>query len=185
MVYSQFILACVPVLVFIIYNVVSLCLFGVPCSLSNTYYLYEQKHKGLGWLFTAMMWTVGLTMLPNWLIITDLMTLWSHNFMWLPFLACGSICFVGAAPKFKDWHSAENMVHMIGAGAAAVFSLLWCFIICFKLAWWIMPCCCAIVWCIAYLSGTVKKGRDYWLEMCAFSTTFVTYLLEEYLLNFW
>jgi hypothetical protein len=60
-------LVCASLAVFLVYNIVALCIFGVPSSLSNTYYLYESKKKHLGMVFPAMMTSMAFTLLPAWL----------------------------------------------------------------------------------------------------------------------
>ena len=42
------ILSCISFLLFIVYNAVAIGVLGIPWSMSKTYYLYEEKKKGLG-----------------------------------------------------------------------------------------------------------------------------------------
>ena len=177
------ILSTIAITIFIAYNIVALCLFGMPCSLSNTFYLYNWKTNhpnwkcnNLGYLFTAMMFVCALLFLPAWLNLTETITEWSHYLTFLPFLAAGGICFTGAAPAFRNG-GMEEIVHYTGAGVSAVFSLLWCFIVCYKLAW-IVPLVILICGGIAHLTKTAKKGRDWWLEMSAFMSVFIITLIE-------
>ena len=48
----------------------------------------------------------------------------SHNLTFLPFIAAGSLAFVGATPAFKDC-DIEYQVHMTAAYFAAAFSMIW------------------------------------------------------------
>lgn len=46
--------------IFLLYIGSMVFMFGVPWSISNTYYLLEEKRKGLGWLFTVFCYGVGV-----------------------------------------------------------------------------------------------------------------------------
>ena len=66
-------------LVFTIYNIVAIHIFGMPSSLSDTYYLYESKKKNLGWIFSIMMWLMAGLLMPAWLGISDAIGFWESN----------------------------------------------------------------------------------------------------------
>lgn len=166
----------VAITIFVVYNIVALCVLGMPRSLSETFYLYNAKKPKLGYIFTAMMFVVGLLLMPAWLNITEVVSEWSHHLTVLPFLAAGSILFVGAAPAYRDC-KLENKVHMVSAALAAVFSLLWCAVVCYKIAW-IIPISLVLCWGIAFATKTNKTGRDWWWEMVAFLATFATIVTE-------
>jgi hypothetical protein len=115
--------------IFLTYNIGALCTFGVPSSLSNTFYLYNGKRKNLGMMFPAMMWSMGFTLLPAWLELGEVISPWSTNLNFLAFFACAAICFVGAAPAFRA-NKLESTVHTTAAITAAAASLAWCLIVC-------------------------------------------------------
>lgn len=162
--------------IFIAYNIGALCVFGVPSSLSNTYYLYENKKRGLGWLFPAMMWSMGFTLLPAWLELGEIISPWSTYLNVLAFFTCAAICFVGAAPAFRA-NLLESAVHNISAKVAAATSILWCLIVCWKIMY--VPLGVAgLIALVAWLSKTFKSGLVYWLEMMAFGATFATVITE-------
>lgn len=172
----QLILVCISLLVFVIYNAVSLGIFGVPSSLSNTYYLFESKKKQLGIVFPVMMGMMGFTLLPAWLELGEIISSWSTNLNVLAFFACAAICFVGAAPAFRA-NKLEGTVHTAAAITAAAASLLWCLIVCWKIMY--VPIIAAgLIALIAWLTKTFKKGLTYWLEMMAFGATFATVIVE-------
>ena len=123
-----------------------------------------------------MMFTVALTLMPAWLEITEVISTWSHNLTVLPFFGAAMIAFVGAAPAFRSCEL-ESKVHTISATAAAVFSLLWCAVVCYKIAY-IIPISAVIVWCIAFATKTQKTAQTYWWEMVAFLATFTTIVTE-------
>ena len=84
-------LACMGVGIFIIYNIIMMCLFGMPASLSNTYYYLNQKCPGAGWAFTAMMWIVCGLLIAPWLEVTEVISSWSQYLTVLPFLTVGCL----------------------------------------------------------------------------------------------
>ena len=170
------ILVLVSLSIFIAYNISALCIFGVPSSLSNTFYLYNEKKKNLGMLFPAMMGTMGFTLLPAWLELGEVISPWSTNLNVMAFFACAAICFVGAAPAFRA-NKLEGTVHTVAAITAAAASLLWCLIVCWEIMY--VPILAAgLVALTAWLTKTFKKGLTYWLEMMAFGATFATVIVE-------
>jgi hypothetical protein len=171
------ILACIAIGIFAVYNACVIGKFGVPSSLSVSYYLWNGLRSHLGYIFTGMMFAVSMLLMPAWLEITEVISSWSHNLTVLPFFGAAMIAFVGAAPAFRSCEM-ESKVHTISATAAAVFSLLWCAVVCYKLAWIILPLSLGIVWGIAFLTKTQKTASVYWWEMVAFLATFATIVTE-------
>ena len=166
---------------FVVYNSVAIGLFGIPTSLSDTYYLYEKKRTGLGWLFTIFMWLMGFTMTPAWIVISEKVGVWMSYFTFLAFIAAACILFVGAAPKFREKYSIEVDVHMIGAKICAAAALAWCFVVCWKI--WYVPLIALLVPVIvATATKSWKEKYTYWLEMMAFDATFATIITEACIL---
>lgn len=156
--------------IFLVYNIVACKLFGVPSSLSVTYYLYESKKPALKWLFTAMMWAVAFCLMPAWIEISS-----DSNFQFLSFLAAVSIMFVGTAPAFRSC-KLESIVHQVSAWTAAIFSILW--IILVTQFWWIILVWLVICVILAISTKTLKSAKTYWIEMVAFGSTFTAILLH-------
>lgn len=153
--------------IYVAYNAVSLAIFGVPESLSNTYYLYKEKWNK-GWLFCLMMYLVVAFMMPAWLTMSE-----GSNFQFLAFIAPASIMFVGTAPRFKD-SDLENKVHSISAIVAALCSLLWVGLV--TPYWWVI-----LIW-IGLISGLLATTKTYrclvfWLEQVAFGATFTSAII--------
>lgn len=171
------IFACIAILIFVVYNAIAIHRFGVPSSLSSTFYLWNSVKENLGYIFTAMMFTMVFFLLPAWTTVNEVISTWSQYLTVLPFLGAASIAFVGTAPAYRGFKN-ENKVHMIAAACAAAFSLAWCAIVCYKIAWIILPLWVLIVAACAHLSKTHKTARDYWLEMIAFGATFTTIITE-------
>jgi hypothetical protein len=150
-----------------VYNAIAIAIFGVPESLSNTYYLWKEKN-GKGWLFCLMMYLVVALMMPAWITISE-----GSNFQFLAFLAPASLMFVGTAPRFKDF-SLENKVHTYSAYLAAACSLLWVGLI--TPYWWVI-----LIW-LGLISGVLAITKTYscliyWLETIAFCATFTSTII--------
>lgn len=154
--------------IYYIYNTISLAQFGVPHSLSMTYYHWKNKYKA-GFLFPIMMYLVVAFMMPAWISMSE-----GSAFQFLAFLAPASIAFVGTAPAFLS-SDLENKVHSISAVIAAVCSLLWVGLM--SPDWWIIIGIWTIT-CVLYalLTKTVKTSYTYWLETIAFGATFTATL---------
>lgn len=170
-------LTIIGMVLFTIYNVCIVSKFGIPVSLSDTFYLLNGVKKGLGFLFTAMMVSMAFCLMPGWLEITETITSWSKNFTALPFLAAAGIAFVGAAPAFRK-NEVEKIVHGISAYLAAAFSILWICIVCYEVALIVLPISVFVIVALGLSTKTLKSSKIYWLEMLAFLATFATILIE-------
>ena len=155
--------------IYIIYNIVALFLFGVPESLSKTFYLYKDKWNWTRFLFPIMMVTVGILLLPAWIELSN-----GSNFQFLAFLAVCSILFVGTAPAFKST-SLQNNVHSVSAMLAAITSLLWILLV--PKLWYVILICAVLLTAIAIISKTITKCYIYWLESIAFTSTFISIIM--------
>ena len=154
--------------IYVAYNAVSLAIFGVPESLSNTYYLYKEKWNK-GWLFCIMMYLVVALMMPAWITMSE-----GSNFQFLAFLAPASIAFVGTAPRFKD-SQLESRVHTVSAIIAAVCSLAWVILV--TPYWVAIPIYVVLEGVNAFFSKTYKTCLVYWLEQVAFGSTFTAAIM--------
>ena len=97
------------------YLIVTIMTFGIPKSISETHYLW--KSKGWDYLFTFVMWTVGVPILIYWVSVSP------KNLQFLPFLSISGMCFVGAACAFKE--TLTSTVHYTSAGVWAAFATLY------------------------------------------------------------
>lgn len=153
------------VIIYATYNAISLANFGVPQSLSMTYYLWKEK-SNKGFLFPCMMYIVVALMMPAWITMSE-----GSDFQFLAFLAPASIAFVATAPAFLSV-DLENKIHTISAYLAAAFSLAW---ICLVTPyWWII-----LIWFFIMMAASVHTksyatSYIYWLETVAFGATFTS-----------
>ena len=158
----------IATVVYVAYNVISLVLFDVPESLSNTYYLYKEKWDK-GWLFCLMMYLVVALMMPAWITLSE-----GSNFQFLAFLAPASIAFVGTAPRFRDG-GLENKVHTVSAIIAAACSLLWVAFV--TPYWWVILTWLGLIVFTSVLTSSYKTACVYWLEQVAFGSTFTAAIM--------
>lgn len=160
------ILYCVltAIVLFVIYNVMILSLFGVPKSLSMTYYLFKNVNDSLRHMFPFMMITLTLLLAPCWLEISE-----GSDYQFAAFLSIAGVMFVGMSPSFMD-STLESTVHSVSAGICAAFAMLW--IILVTPYWYIILIVAVMVASLAIVTKTCKTSYIYWLEMIAFISTF-------------
>lgn len=158
----------IATIIFVVYNIIAISLFNIPKSLSDTYYLYNNKCNK-GWLFSFMMYIVVALMMPAWISLSE-----GSNFQFLAFLAPAAIAFVGTAPRFKDFEL-ENKVHMTSAYIAAACSLLWVAIV--TPYWWTILIWLGFIALSSVITSTYKTCLVYWLEMIAFGATFTSAIM--------
>lgn len=170
------ILVSVSLLLFLVYNISILAKFGIPPSLSQSYYILDGVKKNLGFLFTGMMFAMAFTLLPSWLELGEVISSWSSYLNPLAFFSCASIAFVGAAPAFRS-NKLEGTVHEVAAKLAAACSIVWCLAVCWQIMY--VPLGVAgLIAAIGAITKTWKSASVYWLEMMAFGATFVTVIVE-------
>lgn len=154
--------------IYALYNAMALAFFGVPRSLSDTYYLYE-KRSGKGWLFCVMMYMVVLFIMPAWISMSE-----GSPYQFLSFLAPVGILFVGTAPRFKE-SSVENSVHEVSAIFAAACSLLWVGLV--TPYWWVILLWSGFVALASVLTSSYRSCLIFWLETVAFCATFTATII--------
>lgn len=153
----------IATIIYVAYNAISLANFGVPHSLSMTYYLWKEKSKK-GYVFSLMMYAVVAFMMPAWITMSE-----GSDFQFLAFLAPASIAFVGTAPRFLD-DDLENKVHSIAALIAAACSLAWVILV--TPLWYLILVWFGYAAMASILTSTHKTSIVYWLETIAFGATF-------------
>ena len=158
----------IATIIYVAYNAISLANFGIPQSLSMTYYLWKQK-ANIGYLFCMMMYAVVALMMPAWISMSE-----GSDFQFLAFLAPAAIAFVGTSPAFLG-SELENRVHSVSAVVAAVCSLAWVILV--TPYWWIILVWLGLVAIAAILTSSYKTALVYWLETIAFGATFTSTII--------
>lgn len=172
----KLVLVLISFLLLLAYNIGILSKFGIPPSLSQSYYLLNEVKKNLGFLFTGMMLTMAFTLLPAWLELGEIISPWSSYLNPLAFFTCAAICFVGAAPAFRA-NKLEGTVHEVAAKVAAACAVVWCLAVCWQIMY--VPLGVAgLIAAVGAITKTWKSASVYWLEMMAFGATFVTVIVE-------
>lgn len=154
------------------YNTIALSMFGIPESLSMTFYLFKERKKWLRVWFPLMMISMAFLLMPAWLTLSI-----NSPFQFLAFLAPSAIMFTGAAPAFKTGEL-ENTVHMTSAIIAAITALLWVILV--THLWQVILLWAIVVVIIMFTNKTIKTSYIYWLETIAFLSTFtalISYLI--------
>lgn len=154
--------------IYLVYNAFALGCFGVPKSLSMTFYLFKEKKNWLCIWFPIMMFTMAGALLPAWLEISN-----GSDLQFMAFLAAAGIIFTGAAPAFES-SDLEKRVHTGSAAFAALFALLWVALVAHL--WYVILIWLVANTIIAFLTKTVKSSYIYWLETVAFLSTFTAVL---------
>lgn len=88
----------------------------IPESISAIYYLLGKK----GWIFQIVMVLVAVMLFFPWVEKSD------DSLQFLPFLSCGSLLFVAAAPAFRL--RLDGIVHYSSAIVCGVSAVLWMFL---------------------------------------------------------
>lgn len=152
--------------VFFGYNIAIISKFGVPSSLSNSFYLLEDVKKGLGYLFTVMLYTTVFTLLP------ELMSVGSNpTFDFLKFFCAAMLGFVGSAPAFRG---IDKEFHSIFAMVSAATGFLW---IILATPYWYVLLISALVMMSVMLLTKTQKSITYWLEMIMFAAIYAVITL--------
>lgn len=100
---------------FMSYIITSIVKFGIPKSISDTYYLW--KMYNIGYLFNFIMVSCGFLLATVWIPAEP------SKFQFLPFLACAGMMFVGTASAFKE--SLTKTVHFTGAYVWGIATVIW------------------------------------------------------------
>lgn len=158
--------------VYITYNAVSLLIFGVPHSLSMTYYMFKDKHNGLRYLFPSLITIVVVCLMPGWIDISN-----GSTYQFTAFLSAMGLAFVGAAPMFLEDDSVYT-VHTTGALVSALFAILWILLV--SHTWDILIICGLLCLLLMFVTKTVKTSYVYWLETTAVLSTFISIIKYYY-----
>lgn len=160
-------------IIYLIYNIVIIILFGIPNSLSRTYYLFQGIKKWQRILFPLVIYLMMIFLMPSWLDISS-----GNNLQFMVFFATGGILLTGSAPAFEENEFVDN-VHTYSAIFSAVFSLLW--IIFATHLWYTIILWLIIILIISIITKTLKTSYIYWLETVTFMSTYTTII--QYYIN--
>jgi hypothetical protein len=145
-----------------VYLMAVMAMFGVPESVSDSFYLLNRRRRGLGYLFTAWCWAVAGTVMPLVFVLSD-----GQWYQFLGLFAGGGLGFVGAAPLFKG---SERTIHYVSTGVCATAAVAW--MVC--AGYWYIPA----AWVLPYVLISVlwRKLPLFWIETFLFLSMYATLL---------
>ena len=153
-------------LVLMAYTLTSVAIFGVPKSLSDTHYLWNERWQQHSSLFTFAMMATVFPLLPVFIEYS------TDNTQFLAFISAAALAFVGAACCFKQ--RLTRTVHFAAAGICAACAVLWTL--------FNMPNGVAIVAASGIIFGTTgildRKSFVFWVEMGAFAIVYVSLFVK-------
>ena len=142
-------------LIYLSYNIVALAKFNVPESLSNTYYLYGETEKpNRKHLFTIMMVSMAMLLMPAWLDISE-----GSNFQFTAFIAACGIKF-------------NKIAHTVCALIAAAGAMAWVILV--AGTWPTIVLYLSFIVLLSFLTSSYKTSFTYWIETVAFLATFTS-----------
>lgn len=147
----------ISLIIFTVYVLLIGLMFGIPTSLSDTYYLLQGKLKGAGMAFILLMYFVAFTLVMP---ILDNTTEGLQIFAFLPIVGIG---FVGAAPLFKG---KDSLAHRVAALTAAGGSVFW--VLLTHTYYWPYLVFAAITFSLIMLFSKTIKCYIFWAEMAIF-----------------
>lgn len=154
----------ISVIIFIAYNASIVSIYGVPNSLSASF--YNLREHNVGFLFTIFCWTSALPLLIYWIEYSP------NDWNFLPFISCAGLMFVGTAPAFKDVEL-ERKVHSISAIVCAVGAYVW------SILFGSVFLSVNFILLSGILYFLIKNNKIYWLELMAFINIYLQLLITS------
>lgn len=165
------------------YTSAALACFGIPESYSNTFYLFNEKVKGLGWLFPVMSIIVVALAMPGWLEVSDVVL---PKLTVMAFFSAGGLLMVAAAPFFKEmtrdtgrplmdliyrsFHG-QGLVHTIGALMALIGTFTW---IACSPVWYMLIIVGVITAAVMFITRTFKSSITFWVEFMIYNVIHIS-----------
>jgi len=160
--------------VFSVYVTDVLIRFGIPVTLSITYYRYERWHKGFGFLFPALMVFVCGTAIPIWIITSFQSFALGSYLAGIPVVAEICLLAVAFSARYKRKPGLINF-HYACAIVAAACAVVWLCLVAWHIPfmWFWVGLLFGFV-AAGILTYTLKKCTLFWLELAAFYSIFFT-----------
>lgn len=154
---------------FFVLYISSICIiYGIPESISDSFYLLEKGYKDIKWnmsyAFTVFCYVICFSIMPVWLEHTP------KILQFIPFIAASALAFVGTSPYFK---TINKKIHFVSAIICMIFAILWIYLVAIK--YWYVPLNIALMFLILYLLN--RKSWMFYLEMWAFMSLFTSLIL--------
>lgn len=143
----------ISVAVFALFISTVIVINGVPKSISESYYILGEKVDLLASMFTFFCWLTAIPLLIFWL---------ENDGGILAFVACGALCFVGAAPMFK---SHEKTIHFVSAIVCFVSAYVWLILY--------ADLSLVVTSILVIIFASFLKNKIFWIELTAFLTIYL------------
>lgn len=150
------------------YTLYCLYRYGIPESLSQTYYMIEWKPA----------WTLAI-FVSAFLSLPAAMEQTPSEIKLIPFLGIFGLLLVGAAPRVRDY---ERVIHISGAIMTGIFSQLW--VALYGDPWlfvgWVIPVLIGVA-CLKGPWSEIMERLDrwcfvFWCELTCYLTFYVSLL---------
>lgn len=168
----------IEIVLFCVYVIYTICRWGIPASLSATYYYFERVRKNYGLFFPLYLSVCCLSSIPLWIYTNKAASPWVAHFSWCPYLTCLCLLCVGATCRYK-MSRFTTYFHYTTAIISAVSTGIWLLIACYKLALVSLS-----VMSLSVLAGffthTLKRCYLFWLELGGFLSLFFILFLVNF-----
>lgn len=158
----------IPTILFAAYVLYVCILFGIPNSLSESYYLLKPSQR--------ILFSVVMTFVPILILVTLFSKINDIYTISLITPAAVSIVFVGLFAVYKD--KFQKWFHFIGAFLSAILTIIWTFIIFKYTLYFFIP---IVVASFIIPLVTNKEKLTFWLEIGCFFSFFLIANIVYYL----
>lgn len=162
------------ILLFAIYCIVSIMLFGIPRSLSATHYLFKEREDILKYLFPSTTIAAAILLASAWIGCSP-----TPELTLLSVLAGLALVGVGVTYIFTTEYITES-VHLATACLFITLMLLW--IIFVTPYWYMIIVIFVIALAAALMTKTLKTAYIFWIEIMALVANVICVLM--YYFNF-
>ncbi len=150
----------ITIFVYTVYLIAVIKQDRAPASISDSFYIFNKRKKGLGHIFTLWMFLL--------MFLLAVQALNASNGRWFQFtgfFAVASLGFVGAAPYFKEQ---EKTLHRTAAILSSIFGMAWIILMGYFV---ISAIVLVISACIPLIFN--KQYWLFWLENALFVSLFI------------
>jgi hypothetical protein len=131
----------------------------IPPSISENFYLFEKRKKGLGWMFYGWCALIGVSVMA---MMFELST--DKWYQFIPLFAGSGLVLVGVAPRFKN---EDRKLHYAGAAVCAVSAALW---IILAGCWYVIA---GGLIAASIISLCDRKNMVFWYETAIFISMYI------------
>ena len=165
-------------ILFILYNVIAILSFGIPESLTKTFYKYKEHHDSFKFMYYVFVALMCILLTPCWLKLSE--TNFAQD---IAVISISTLLFMGASPIILKGEDTDkplaDLFEKLISYCCSTFFILW--IVITTPYWWIILLTAAIVTLISISTESWNNCYTYWIEIIAFVSTFIAILLKHLL----